>query len=418
MGAPVKHSVLSVFLLAAIAIANPGAYAQSGAQTGIPGKPISDEAVKVGVLTDLSGIYSDIGGEGSVVAARMAVEDFGGSVLGRPIQVVSADHQNRVDIGANRAIEWLERDGVDMITDSLNSAVAIAVSHVAAKRKRIVINTGAASTRLTNEDCSPYFVHHTYDTHALAHGTGSAVVKEGGKTWFFLTADYPFGHSLELETGEVVLAAGGKVLGAARHPLNIKDFNPLLRAAKSSGAEIIGLANAGGNAVNAIRAAAAYGLAKNQSIAALLVFASDIHALGLQATQGMYVTEAWYWDLNEETRAWSRRFFERTKRMPSMVHAGTYSAVTMYLRAVQATGTDDADAVMKWLKANSHTDMFGKDMRIRPDGRLMHDMYLFQVKKPAESKAPWDYYHVRRVLPGAEAFRPLAESRCPLVRKR
>lgn len=413
-----KHPVWSILLCAAIAAAAPVTPAQPGAHPATPVQGISGESVKIGVLTDLSGIYSDIGGEGSVVAARMAVEDFGGSVLGRPIQVVSADHQNRVDIGANRAIEWLERSGVDMITDSLNSAVAIAVSHVAAKRKRIVINTGAASTRLTNEDCNPYFIHHTYDTYALAHGTGSAVVKEGGKTWFFVTADYPFGHSLELETGEVVLAAGGKVLGAARHPLNAKDFNPLLRAAQSSGAEIIGLANAGADAVNAIRAAAAGGLARNQSIAALLVFASDIHALGLQATQGMYVTEAWYWDLNAETRAWSRRFFERTKRMPSMVHAGTYSAVTMYLKAVQATGTDGADPVMMWLKTNGHTDMFGKDMRVRPDGRLLHDMYLLQVKKPAESRAPWDYYHVRRVIPGAEAFRPLAESRCALVQKR
>ncbi|MCC6610772.1 MAG: ABC transporter substrate-binding protein [Burkholderiales bacterium] len=379
---------------------------------------MSGEAVKIGVLTDLSGIYADIGGEGSVVAARMAVEDFGGSVLGRPIQVIFADHQNRVDVGARLAIEWIERDGVDMITDSLNSAVAIAVSHVAAKRKRIVINTGAASTRLTNEDCSPYLVHHTYDTYALAHGTARAVVQEGGKTWFFITADYPFGRSLEREAGEVVLASGGKVLGAARHPFNAKDFDPLVRAARSSGAEIIGLANAGGDMINTIRAAAAQGLAKNQSIAGLLVFSSDIHTLGLQATQGMYVTEAWYWDLNDETRAWSRRFFERTQRMPSMVHAGTYSAVTMYLRAVQATGTDDADTVMKWLKSNSHSDMFGKDMHVRPDGRLMHDMYLLQVKKPAESKVPWDYYHLRRVIPSAEAFQPLAESRCPLVRKR
>jgi len=406
----VKHLAGSL-LLAVLAVCGGHAAAQSRAQ-------LSDDAVKIGVLTDLSGIYSDIGGEGSVVAARMAVEDFGGSVLGRPIQVVAADHQNRVDVGASRAIEWLERDGVDMITDSLNSAVAIAVSHAAAKRKRVVINTGAASTRLTNEDCSPYFVHHTYDTYALAHGTGAAVVKEGGKTWFFLTADYPFGHSLELETGAVVLAAGGKVLGAARHRFNAADFGPPLRAARASGAEIIGLANAGGDMINAIRAAAAQGLARNQSMAGLLVFTSDIHELGLEATQGMYVTEAWYWDLDDATRAWSRRFFERTKRMPSMVHAGTYSAVTMYLRAVAAAGTDHADAVMKWLKANRHSDMFGRNMRLRADGRLVHDMYLLQVKKPAESRVPWDYYHVRRVIPADEAFQPLSASRCRFVRKR
>lgn len=383
-----------------------------------PRAHLSHDAVKIGVLTDLSGIYAHIGGEGSVVAARMAVEDFGASVLGRPIQVVAADHQNRVDVGAHRAIAWLEREGVDMITDSLNSAVAIAVSHVAAKRRRIVINTGAASTRLTNEDCSPYFVHHTYDTYALAHGTGAAVVKEGGKTWFFLTADYPFGHSLELETGTVVLAAGGKVLGAARHRFNAADFGAPLSAARASGAQIIGLASAGGDMINAIRTAAAQGLGQRQSIAGLLVFTSDIHALGLEATQGMYVTEAWYWDLNDATRGWARRFFERMKRMPSMVHAGTYSAVTMYLRAVGATGTDDADTVMKWLRANRHTDMFGKNMRVRADGRLLHDMYLLQVKKPAESKMPWDYYHVRRVIPAAEAFQPLSASRCPLVGRR
>lgn len=405
-----KTTPAAILVSAALALFGAAALAQPAARA-----KLSDDAVKVGVLTDLSGIYAEIGGEGSVVAARMAVEDFGGSVLGRPIQVVAADHQNRVDVGANQAIEWIERDGVDMITDSLNSAVAIAVSHVAAKRRRVVINTGAASTRLTNEDCSPYFVHHTYDTYALAHGTGGALVKEGGKTWFFLTADYPFGHSLELETGAVVLAAGGKVLGAARHPFNTRDFGPPLRAARASGAEIIGLANAGGDMINAIRTAARQGLAKNQAIAGLLVFTSDIHALGLAATQGMYVTEAWYWDLNAETRAWSRRFFERMKRMPSMVHAGTYSAVTMYLRAVRATGSDDADTVMRWLKANRHTDVFGKDMRVRADGRLVHDMYLLQVKKPAESHVPWDYYHVRRVIPGTEAFQPLTESRCRLV---
>lgn len=384
--------------------------------TGTGGK-ISGNVVKIGVLTDLSGLYSDIGGQGSVVAAQMAAEDFGGKVGDAKVEIVSADHQNKADVGAQKAREWIDRDGVDMITDALNSAVALATSKVVAEKKRILIDTGAASTRLTNEDCTPYTIHHTYDTYALAHGTGSAVVERGGDSWFFLTADYAFGHSLEQDTANVVKANGGKVLGAVRHPLSAADFSSFLLQAQTSGAKIIGLANAGGDTINSIKAANEFGVTRKQQLAGLLVFLSDIHSLGLRATQGMYVTEAWYWDLNDETRAWSKRFYEKTKKMPTMIHAGTYSATLMYLNAVKATGTDNADAVMAWLRANPQSDMFARNMVLREDGRLVHDMYLFQVKTPAESKGEWDYYHVRQVIPADKAFQPLSESRCPLVKK-
>ncbi len=378
---------------------------------------LSGDMVRIGVLTDMSGLYSDVGGQGSVIAAQMAVDDFGGKVLGKKVDIVSADHQNKADVAANKAREWIDRDGVDMITDVLNSAVALATAKVVAEKKRIMMDTGAASTRLTNEDCTPYTVHHSYDTYALAHGTGTAVVKQGGDTWFFLTADYAFGHSLEKDTSDVVKANGGKVLGAVRHPLSASDFSSFLLQAQASKAKIIGLANAGGDTVNSIKAANEFGLTKTQSLAGLLVFIADIHSLGLAATQGMYVTEAWYWDLNDDTRKWSKRFFEKTKKMPTMIHAGVYSSVTMYLNAVKATGTDDADQVMAWMRKNKHSDMFGKNMVLREDGRLLHEMYLFQVKKPAESKAPWDYYNLRSTIPADQAFQPLSLSRCPLIKK-
>jgi branched-chain amino acid transport system substrate-binding protein len=405
-----RHPALSILLCSAVALGvAPPLVAQD---------KISGGAVRIGVLTDLSGIYSDIGGAGSVVAAQMAVEDFGGKVLGKPIEVISADHRNRVDIGAQTAIEWFERDGVDMITDVLNSAVAIVVSQVAAKRRRVVMVTGAATTQLTNESCNPYTVHHTYDTYALAHGTGRALVKEGGNVWAFLTADYPFGHSLERETAAVVRASGGKVLGAARHPFNAKELDPYLLRLEASDAKVIGLANAGGDTVKAIKSASALGVTKTHSVAALLLFISDIHDLGLQTAQGMFVTGAWYWNLNDATRAFARRFQARTKRMPTMVQAGTYSSVTMYLNGVKATGTDDADAVMTWMKSTLHSDVFGKNMQLRADGRLVHDMYLLQVKQPGESKSAWDYYDMRRTIPAAEAFQPLAASRCPMIRRK
>jgi len=378
---------------------------------------ISGDVVRIGVLTDMSGLYSDIGGQGSVTAAQMAIDDFGGKVLGKKIELVSADHQNKADVAAQKAREWYDTGGVDMITDMLNSATALAVAKVTAEKKRILMDTGAASTRLTNEDCTPYTIHHTYDTYALANGTGHAVVKQGGDTWFFLTADYAFGHSLEKDTSDVVKASGGKVLGAVRHPLAASDFSSFLLQAQASKAKIIGLANAGGDTINSIKAANEFGLTKTQTLAGLLVFVTDIHSLTLQPTQGMYVTEAWYWDLNDDTRKWSKRYFEKMKKMPSMNHAGVYSSVTMYLNAVKATGSDDADTVMKWLRSHPQSDMFGKNMKLREDGRLIHDMYLFQVKKPQESKAPWDYYKMLQVIPADQAFQPLSLSRCPLIKK-
>ncbi len=380
---------------------------------------ISGDVVKIGVLTDMSGLYADLGGTGSVLAANMAVEDFAKDrmVLGKKIEIVSADHQNKADVASTKAREWYDRDGVDMITDLLNSSVGLAVAKVTAEKKKVSINTGAASTRLTNEECNPNSIHYTYDTYALANGTGKAVVKQGGKSWFFLTADYAFGHSLESDTANVVKANGGEVKGAVRHPLNAADFSSFLLQAQSSKAQIVGLANAGGDTINAIKAANEFGLTKTQALAGLLVFITDIHALGLPATQNMYVTEAWYWDLNEQTRAWSRRFFEKHKKMPTMIHAGTYSAVLQYLKATQAAGTDDAAAVIAQMKKTKMSDMFMQNGTLRDDGRVVHDMYLLQVKKQSESKAPWDYYHVRQKIDAAEAFQPLALSRCPAVKK-
>ena len=378
---------------------------------------VSGDVVKIGVLTDLSGLYSDLGGMGSVEAARMAVQDFGGKVLGKSIEIVSADHQNKADVGSNKAREWFDREGVDMITDALNSGVAIAVTKVAGEKKKILMDTGAASTRLTNEDCNPYTVHYVYDTYALANGTGTAMTKAGGDSWFFLTADYAFGHSLEGDTANAVRAAGGKVLGAVRHPLNASDFSSFLLQAQSSKAKVVGLANAGGDTINSIKAANEFGITKNQQLAGLLVFISDVHSLGLQTTQGMLLTDGWYWDYNDETRAFGKRFFEKRKMMPGMNHTGVYSAVSTYLKAVQAAGTDEPDAVMAQLKKLKINDVFAKNAYIRADGRMIHDMYLMEVKKPSESKYPWDYFKVRAVIPGEQAYQPLSKSTCPMIKK-
>ena len=389
----------------------------TSAQQAKPGS-ISGEVVKVGVLTDMSGLYSDLGGQGSVEAAKMAVADFGGKVLGKNIEVIGADHQNKADVGAQKAREWFDQQGVDMITDALNSAVGIAVTKVAGEKKRILIDVGAASTRLTNEDCNPYTVHYAYDTYALANGTGNAIVKQGGKSWFFLTADYAFGHSLESDTANVVKAGGGTVAGAVRHPLNAADFSSFLLQAQASKAQIVGLANAGGDTINAIKAANEFGITKNQKLAGLLVFITDIHSLGLPTTQGMFLTDGWYWDLNDETRKFGRRYFDKMKKMPTMVQAGVYSSTLTYLKAVQAAGTDNADAVMAQIKKTKINDMFAKNGYVRADGRMIHDMYLMEVKKPAESKYPWDYYHVRATIPGEQAYQPLALSRCPMITKK
>ncbi|MBK7614381.1 MAG: ABC transporter substrate-binding protein [Burkholderiales bacterium] len=380
---------------------------------------ISDNAVRIGVLTDLSGVYSDVSGKGTVVATQMAIDDF--VAKERPsfkVEMVSADHQNKGDIAANKAREWFEREKVDVASELVTTSVALAVQKIAKEKNRIALISGAASTRVTNEDCNDVTVHWTYDTYAVANGTAKAVTKTGGKKWFFLTADYAFGHSLETDASAVVKANGGEVLGAVRHPFPGSDFSSFLLKAQGSGAQIIGLANAGGDTINSIKQAAEFGVTPKQSLAGLLMFITDVHSLGLKVTQNMYLTEGFYWNLNDETRAWSKRFFDQHKRMPTMVQAGQYSAVMHYLKAVKAAGTDDTAKVMAQMRKTPVNDFFAKNGSIREDGRMVHDMYLLQVKKPAESTVPWDYYHVRATIPAAEAFQPLAASKCPLVAKK
>lgn len=404
---PVAALVSTVVL----ALAAAGALAQQG--------KLSDEVVKVGVLTDMSGLYADAGGPGAVLAAKMAVEDFGGKMFGKPIVVVSADHQNKADIAKSIATQWFDRDQVDMIVELLNSAVALAVQGVGKDKNKITINTGAASSRLTNEDCAPGTgVHYVYDTWMLANSTGRAVVKQGGDTWFFVTADYAFGKSLEKDTTEVVKANGGRVVGSVLHPLNTTDFSSFLLQAQASKAKIIGMANAGGDTINTIKAANEFGITKNQNLAGLLLFETDIHSVGLQATQGMYLTTGWYWDLNDDTRKFASRFADRNnKKMPTMIQAGVYSATLHYLKAVQAAGTDDTAPVMKKMHEIPINDIFAKGGRIREDGRMVHDVYLAQVKKPQESKYAWDYYKIVQTIPGEQAFKPLAQSTCPAIKK-
>jgi branched-chain amino acid transport system substrate-binding protein len=384
---------------------------------GAAAAQISDNVVKIGVLTDMSGTYSDLAGPGAVEAVKMAVEDF--KAKEKPpfaIEVVAADHQNKGDISSNKAREWFDRDQVDVITDLVTTSTALAVMKVAKEKNRIAIVSGAASTRITNEDCNDVTVHWTYDTYAVANGTAKAVVKQGGKTWFFLTADYAFGQSLEKDASDVVLANGGKVLGSVRHPFPGTDFSSFLLTAQASGAQVIGLANAGADTTNSIKQAAEFGITPKQTLAGLLLFITDIHSLGLKATQGLYLTEGFYWDMNNGTRAWSKRFFERQKKMPTMVQAGLYSAVTHYLQAVRATGSDDTQKVMVAMKKAKINDFFTTNGYIRDDGRMVHDMYLMQVKKPEESKYPWDYYWVRQTIPAEEAFQPLSRSKCPLIK--
>ncbi len=378
----------------------------------------SDGVVKIGVLTDMSGTYSDLAGPGSLRAVQMAVADF--IAKEKPdfkIAIISADHQNKGDIAAIKAREWIDTEKVDVIVDLVTTSTALAVMKVAKEKNRITLVSGAASTLITNEQCTDTNVHWTYDTYALAVGTGRAVVKQGGKTWFFLTADYAFGKSLEKDTSEVVLEAGGKVLGHVLHPFPAQDFSSYLLQAQSSGAQVIGLANAGNDTINAIKQAAEFGITPKQSLAGLLMFITDVHSLGLKATQGMYLTTGFYWDMNDETRAWSKRFLWENRHMPTMVQAGDYSAVYHYLKAVKAAGTDDTKAVMAKMKATPINDFFAKNGKIRDDGRMVHDMYLAQVKKPEDSKYPWDYYNIRQTIPGDQAFLPLSKSMCPLVKK-
>jgi branched-chain amino acid transport system substrate-binding protein len=380
---------------------------------------VSGDVVRIGVLTDMSGNLADLSGAGSVMAVRMAVEDFGGKVLGKPVEVVQADHQNKADTGSAIAREWIDQQGVDMITDLTNSAVALAVSAVGRDKSRVVIVNGAGTTRLTNQECTPTTVQYTWDTYAMAKGTANAIVRQGGDTWFFLTADYAFGHQSEKDVSEVVLAAGGKVLGSAKHPQNTSDFSSFILQAQQSGAKIIGLANGGADTINSIKAAQEFGLSTSgkQNLAGLAVFITDIHSLGLKSAQGLILTEAFYWDRDEETRKWSQRFFERMKKMPTAIQAGNYSSTLHYLKAVQAARTDDAAAVMTQMRSTPVNDFFAHNGSIRQDGRMVHDMYLVQVKQPQESKYAWDYYKVLATIPGDVAFLPLAQSVCALVKK-
>ena len=379
---------------------------------------VSDGMVKIGVLTDLSGTYSDLAGAGAVLATRMAIDDF--IAAEKPafkVELVSADHQNKGDIAANKAREWFEKDKVDTATELVTTSVALAVQKIAKDKNKVVLMSGPGSTAITNENCNDVSVHWTYDTYAVANGTAKAVTQTGGKKWFFLTADYAFGHALEKDASGVVKANGGEVTGSVRHPFPGTDFSSFLLKAQSSGAQVIGLANAGGDTVNAIKQAAEFGITPKQSLAGLLMFITDVHALGLRTAQNMYLTEGFYWDLNDETRAWSKRFFAQHKRMPTMVQAGQYSSVMHYLKAVKAAGTDDTAKVMAQMKKTPVNDFFARNGKIRDDGRMVHDMYLLQVKKPAESKTPWDYYHVKATSPAADAVQPLSASRCPLVKK-
>ncbi len=378
---------------------------------------ISGDAVKLGVMNDMSSLYADISGAGSVEAARMAIADFGGAVNGKKIELISADHQNKPDVGSAIANQWFDNDGVDAIVDVPTSSVALAVQQIARTKGKVFLISGAASSDLTGKACSPTSVHWTYDTVALANGTGSAVVKAGGDTWFFLTADYAFGHALERDTSKVVEATGGKVLGKVRAPLNTADFSSFLLQAQASKAKIIGLANAGGDTINSIKQAGEFGIVEGgQKLAGLLVFITDIHSLGLPTAHGLQLTEAFYWDQNDATRAWSKRFFDKMKRQPSMIQAGVYGAVTHYLNAIKATGSDDGPTVVKEMKATPVNDFMTKNGKIREDGTLVRDLYLFEVKAPSESKGPWDYYKQIAVIPGEEAFKLPGPNECPLVK--
>ena len=378
---------------------------------------ISGDVVKLGVLNDMSSLYADLSGAGSVEAARMAIADFGGSVNGKKIELISADHQNKPDVGSAIATQWFDNDGVDAIVDVPTSSVALAVQQIARTKGKVFLISGAAASDLTGKACSPTSVHWTYDTVALANGTGGAVVKAGGDTWFFITADYAFGHALERDTARVVEANGGKVLGKVRAPLNTADFSSFLLQAQGSKAKIIGLANAGGDTINSIKQAGEFGIVEGgQKLAGLLVFITDIHSLGLQAAHGLQLTEAFYWDQNDATRAWSKRFFDKIGREPSMVQAGVYGAVTHYLNAIKATNSDDGLTVVKQMKATPINDFMTKNGKIREDGTLVRDMYLFEVKAPAESKGPWDYYKQIAVISGEDAFKLPGPNECPLVK--
>jgi len=412
-----KRKLISALVGASLAFAGL-AHAQAPKAAAPAGK-LSNDTLKIGVLTDMSGLYADFGGPGAVLAARMAVEDFGGKMFGKNIEVVSADHQNKPDVAKNLTQQWFDRDNVDATFENLNSGVALAVTALGKEKNKLTVVTGAASSRLTNDSCQPgTSIHWVYDTISLANVVGKAVVKSGGDSWFFLTADYAFGHSLEKDTGDVVKASGGKVLNAVRHPLNATDFSSFLLQAQTSKAKVVGLANAGGDTVNSIKAAAEFGITKNQNLAALLMLITDVHALGLNTAQGLYLSEGWYWDMNDENRAFAKRFEARNNgKKPNMNQVGVYSSVAHYLKAVQAAGTDDTAPVVKKMEEMPINDVFAKNGKLRPDGRMVHDMHLFLVKKPSESKGPWDYYKLMGTVKGEEAFQSLEKSQCPQFKK-
>jgi branched-chain amino acid transport system substrate-binding protein len=373
-----------------------------------------DDVIRIGFITDLSGLYADIDGPAGLEAIRMAVADMGGSINGKKIEVLSADHQNKPDIAATKAREWFDQENLSMLVGGTNSGTSLAMAKVAADKRRVFIAVGGGSSALTNDQCTPYTVHYAYDTVALARGTGGAVVKAGGKSWFFLTADYAFGAALQSDTEAVVKANGGSVVGSVKHPLGASDFSPFMLQAQSSGAQILGLANAGGDTINAIKAANEFGVTKTMKLAGLLMFINDINSLGLAATQGLYLTDSWYWNQSAESRAWASRFFEKFKRMPSSIQAADYSATLQYLSAVKAINSTDSDKVMAQLRKTTIHDMYTSHGVLRPDGTMLHDMYLMQIKAPSESKEPWDYYKVVETLKGDAVFTTKAESTCKL----
>ena len=389
--------------------------ASSAAVTPAIAQRVSDDRVRIGVLSDMSGQNSDGSGKGSVEAARMAIEDFGGKVLGKPIELVSGDHQNKADVGATLARIWFDHDGVDAVVDVNNSAVAIAVVNVARERNRVVLLTGPGSTAMTNEHCAETSIHYVYDTYAVAKAVVTGVLKQGKMDWYVVAVDYAFGKALAAAVEQFVNEGGGTIVGQVRHPINTTDFAPFMLQAQASKASVIALANATGDTINAIKTASQFGITANQTIVPQLLFINDVHAMGLPLAQGMIIATAFYWDRTPESRAWSRRYFERMKKMPSMIQAGAYSAVLSYLKAIDAAGTDDGRAVAAKLKELPINDFFARGGKVRTDGRMVHDMYLVQVKNPKESSYPWDYYKVLATIPGDQAFQPLEKSTCPLV---
>ncbi len=399
-----KLNVLAMAVSAAIAL---GLSTPAAAQ-------ISNDTIKIGMQTDMSGVYSDISGQGGIEAIKMAIADFGGNINGKKIELVYADHLSKTDIASSKSREWIDRDGVDLLMAGANSSVMLAMAKIAQEKKKIFIVPATGTAQLTNEQCTPYTIHYGYDTVSVARGTSSAVVKQGGKSWYFLTADYVFGLSLEGDATKVIKQNGGTVLGSARHPLNASDFSSFLLQAQSSKAQVLGLANASNDLISAIKAANEFGLTKNMKLAALLMFITDVHALGLEQTKGLYTTDSWYWDQSPESRAWSKRYSAVMKTMPTGLHASTYSATMAYLNAVKTLGTDDSDKVMAHLKKTKISDMYTTNATIREDGRLMSDLKLIEVKTPAESKYPWDYYKIVQTIPAADAFTTKAESKCAL----